>query len=118
MDLLQSILRMLPLGPHGLPWQYNINFLLFSPVVGNDDSGTLPLLFQLKHQILRLPFLGIDDLFVLVEDGLGQKLPPGGLDGELGKVVGHEMRVVAEVPAVLNQGNVEQSWSYSEHITK
>lgn len=107
MHLLQPILRTLPPGPHGLPWQYDINFLLFSPVVGNDDSRALPLLLQLEHKILGLPLLSIYDLLVLVEDGLGQKLPPGGLDGEFGKVVGHEVRVVAEVAAILLQGDVE-----------
>ena len=107
MHLLQPVLRTLPPGPHGLPRQYDVNLILFSPVVGDDDSGALPLLLQLEHKILRLPLLGIDDLLVLVKDGLGQKLPPSGLDCKFGKVVGHEVRVVAEVSTIMLQGDVE-----------
>ena len=74
---------------HGLAAQNHIDFFLFFARLRHNDPRALARLLEFEHSILRLPYLSMDDLLVLVEDGPVEKLPSGGLDGELGDMSRH-----------------------------
>jgi len=94
---LEAILLALQLGLHLLAPQHDVDLLVFVLGVGEDDAWTLPLLLKFDDQVGGLSLLGEDDVFVLVEHCLVEEAPPGGFDGELRLVDGHEVGDVAPV---------------------